>query len=323
MEARMNTKCIESIINEIEQHDKIALYRHIYPDQDAYGAQVGLKEIIQMTYPHKKVYLLGEMVEELSYIGQMDDATQLEIDATWLGIIVDVGDAGRIDNQTFKTCGKLIKIDHHKAFEAPFEDVSWVDSTYPATCMMLIDLLIEAKGRLKISKRGREVLYMGVVADTGRFEYLSNPTEVFSKLTTITYDLDVTPLYDALYKECMDEIKFLGYIYTNFEVRKNGVGILKIPADIITKYHLRATEAARRVNALKHVEGLVNWHFFAESPTTGKIHCEFRSKGPCVNEIAMQYGGGGHFLASGAILENWDVVEAMIQVFENNCMENN
>ncbi len=309
------------IIDEIKAYQHIAIYRHVYPDPDAYGAQVGMKEIIKTTFKEKNVYMFGKEGEGLDYIGKMDNSAEHEIDESWLAIILDVGDAPRVDDQSFKKCGKVIKIDHHRPFVAPFEDVSWVDISYPATCMMLVDWLHHSKDTLKISKKGREALYVGVVADTGRFEYLDNPTEVFEKITSITYDLEVKPLYEQLYKRKVNKVKFMGYIYSHFEILENGVAVLKIPAEILAQYQLDAMEAARMVNALKDIEGVVNWHFFAELPESKRIACEFRSKGPCVNEIAAKYGGGGHLLAAGATVDNWETVGCIIQDFITNCAE--
>lgn len=315
----MDNQLIHQIIDEIEKYDTIALYRHVFPDPDSYGAQVAVKEIIQETFPGKVVYLCGEHSERLAYIGVMDKAEDMTIDENTLGMILDVGDDYRVDDQSFKKCGKVIKIDHHKPFNEPFEDISWVDIEYPATCMMLVDLLIAAGDRLKTTKKAREALYVGIVADTGRFAYLDNPTEVFEKIVHITYDLDAKPLYDALYCRKISEVKFLGYIYSNFEARANGVGVLKIPKEVVAEFGLQPMAAARMVNALKDTEGLINWHFFAECAESGRIMCEFRSNGPCVNEIAAKYGGGGHILAAGATVENWDIVESMIKDFEENC----
>lgn len=41
---------------------------------------------------------------------------------------------------------------------------------------MFIDLFIESQGGLKMDKKAREVLYIGIVADIGRFVFLSNTT---------------------------------------------------------------------------------------------------------------------------------------------------
>ncbi len=56
----MNKDIINDIINIIEKYDKIAIFRHVFPDPDSYGSQNGLKSIIENTYKDKKVILLGE-----------------------------------------------------------------------------------------------------------------------------------------------------------------------------------------------------------------------------------------------------------------------
>lgn len=314
----MDKKLIHDIIDKIEEYDTIALYRHVYPDPDSYGAQVGLKEVIEESFPGKKVYLMGEHDERLSYIGQMDHPDEVKLDKNSLAIILDVGNEPRVDDQSFNGCGYILKIDHHYPFDEPFEHLTWVDTAYPATCVMLMDLVIHSEGRLKFTKRSREVLYVGMVADTGRFEYIENPTSLFERMVHITHDLNTKPLYEAFYERKVKEIKFQGYIYSNFEVRKNGIAILKIPKEVLEAYDINYMVAARMANTLKGIEGIVNWHFFAEAPDASKIMCEFRSKGPQVNVIAAKYGGGGHMLAAGATVHNWDTVEAMIQDFEEN-----
>ena len=66
---------IKNILEKIEEFDKIAIFRHVFPDPDSYGSQNGLKSIIESTYPDKKVYLLGEHLEKLGYIGTMDESS--------------------------------------------------------------------------------------------------------------------------------------------------------------------------------------------------------------------------------------------------------
>ncbi|MEF9960690.1 MAG: bifunctional oligoribonuclease/PAP phosphatase NrnA [Niameybacter sp.] len=315
----MNKTLIEEIINKIEAYDTIALYRHVYPDPDSYGAQVALKNMIEESFPGKKVYLMGKHNPDLAYIGVMDDPSQVNINKDCLAILLDIGDAHRVDDQSYSECGYVIKIDHHHSFGEEFANLAWVDINYPATSLMLLDLFLECDKRLQINKVAREALYIGIVADTGRFVYLENPTNVFKKMEHLTYDLNTKPLYAAFYKRKMNAVKFMGYIYSNFEVRENGVAVLKIPKEIIEQYEMDYMVAARMVNTLQDIEGVINWHFFAEVPTTGKIMCEFRSIGPRVNEIAAKYGGGGHFLAGGATIDSWDTVESIIQDFEANC----
>ena len=48
------------IIDKIEQFDTIIIHRHVRPDPDAYGSQMGLQKLIQHNYPSKQVYAVGE-----------------------------------------------------------------------------------------------------------------------------------------------------------------------------------------------------------------------------------------------------------------------
>jgi hypothetical protein len=50
---RKQVKRLETIIKKLEEYDKIALFRHVFPDPDSYGAQNALKSIIEATYPNK------------------------------------------------------------------------------------------------------------------------------------------------------------------------------------------------------------------------------------------------------------------------------
>ena len=38
---------IKNILEKIEEFDKIAIFRHVFPDPDSYGSQNGLKSIIE------------------------------------------------------------------------------------------------------------------------------------------------------------------------------------------------------------------------------------------------------------------------------------
>ena len=44
----------EKILQLIEKYDTIIIHRHQNPDGDALGSQIGLKNIIEVNYPHKR-----------------------------------------------------------------------------------------------------------------------------------------------------------------------------------------------------------------------------------------------------------------------------
>ena len=306
---------MKDIINKIEEYDTIAIYRHVFPDPDSYSSQTALKSIIEDTYPNKKVVLLGEHSKKLEYINTMDK--EIKLDKNCLAFILDVANKERVDNQTFNNCGYIIKIDHHKPFDEPFEDLTWVDTNYSSCSEMILDLYLTYENKLKIDKEGRRALFTGIIGDTGRFLYVDNPTNLFEKLSKITFDLETKEIYANMYKREESELKFLGYIYSNYVTTENGVAYLKVKNEIAKKYGLQPINAARMVNALQDTEGINNWNFFVEKED-GSIFCEFRSNGPIVNNIASEFGGGGHMLAAGASLESWEKVDEIIKAFDEN-----
>lgn len=306
---------MKDIINKIEEYDTIAIYRHVFPDPDSYSSQTALKSIIENTYPNKKVVLLGEHSKKLEYINTMDK--EIKLDKNCLAFILDVANKERVDNQTFNNCGYIIKIDHHKPFDEPFEDLTWVDTNYSSCSEMILDLYLTYENKLKIDKEGRRALFTGIIGDTGRFLYVDNPTNLFEKLSKITFDLETKEIYANMYKREERELKFLGYIYSNYVTTENGVAYLKVKNEIAKKYGLQPINAARMVNALQDTEGINNWNFFVEKED-GSIFCEFRSNGPIVNNIASEFGGGGHMLAAGASLESWEKVDEIIKAFDEN-----
>lgn len=314
----MANELMKEIIKKIEEFDKIALFRHVFPDPDSYGAQNALKDIIESTYPNKRVILFGEHSKNLEYIGNMDKSEKLDKDT--LAIILDVANKPRVDNQEFNNCGYIIKIDHHKPFDAPFEDLSFVDTNYQSTCEMVLDIYLNNKEKLKIGKHGRKSLFAGIVGDTGRFLYVNNPTPLFKKLSEITFDLETKDIYANMYRREEEELKFLGYIYSNYKKTNNGVAYLKVSKEDLANFGLDAMKAVRMVNALQDTAGIINWMFFVEKPEGG-VFCEFRSNGPIVNDIAAKFGGGGHMLAAGASIDSFIIADKMIEEFDNNCKE--
>lgn len=312
----MKEELMKSIINKIEECDTIAIYRHVFPDPDSYSSQTALKSIIKNTYPNKNVVILGEHSKNLEYINVMDK--EIEINKDCLAIIVDVANKERVDNQSFNNAGYIMKIDHHKPFDAPFEDLTWVDTDYSSCSEMILDLYLANEDKLKIDKKGRKALFTGIIGDTGRFLYIDNPTKLFEKLYKITFDLETKEIYANMYRREESELKFLGYIYSNYVTTNNGMAYLKVKNEIAKKYGLEPIKAARMVNALQDTAGIINWHFFVEKED-GSIFCEFRSNGPRVNDIASSFGGGGHMLAAGASLGNWEKVDEIIKAFDENC----
>lgn len=90
----------KAIYNEIKKYKKIYIARHIGPDPDAFGSQMGLKESIKLTFPSKEVYAVGATVSRFKYFGHVDKVTDFDYENSLL-IVVDTPDNKRVDIDNF------------------------------------------------------------------------------------------------------------------------------------------------------------------------------------------------------------------------------
>ena len=44
------------ILNKIKEYNRIIIHRHIRPDGDCMGSQMGLKYLLKNTFPEKEIY---------------------------------------------------------------------------------------------------------------------------------------------------------------------------------------------------------------------------------------------------------------------------
>lgn len=308
----------KKIVDLIEQYDTIVIHHHIQPDPDCIGSALGLKYILQASYPNKKVYVVGKHNDRTRFLGDLDEVSD-DIYPNSLGIIVDVGDRHRVEDQRIFESKALIKIDHHP-FTEELGVLEWVDTSYAAVTEMILDLVVHNQDRLQLTEEAARVLYAGLLTDTGRY-YYDNVSErtLHHGALAYAYPFDKQKLYEHIYYKSIEELKFTGYIQTEFTLTEHGVGYMKIDRETLERFNVHPDEASGMVNTLSNIKEVLLWIFFVEYDD--HIRVEFRSRGPVVNTLARQFNGGGHKFASGAIAESWEEVDAMVQAANEACKE--
>ena len=309
------------IINAIKKHHTITIFRHVQPDGDAYGSQLGLAQIIKDNFPDKEVIVLGETSLHWSKLmGKMDkEVTDQEIMGS-LAIIVDTANLARIDDNRYKMAKEIIKIDHHLVVESFNESITWVDTKYSATSEMILKLAIDNK--LLVSPTTANYLYVGLITDTGRYLYPNTtPLTLDYGAYLIECGANLEKIHDYVYSVSVKDVKLRGYIMYNFIKTANGLAYIKIDKAVRKEISLSEGGAAGAINALANIE-TVKIHLLLLEKDDGKIKVELRSKKIPIVEIATRYGGGGHTLASGVILKDWETADQLIKELEAICIKN-
>lgn len=306
----------KKIFKVIKKYDNIVIARHIGVDPDAMASQIGLRETIKKTFPDKNVYAVGAGGSKFPYLGKLD---HFEGDySKTLLIILDTPDKKRVDCSDIDKYSYKLKIDHHP-FVEEFCDLECIDDKASSTCELIIRMIYDTK--LDANKEIMEVLYMGLVSDTNRFMFNNSTYLTFEIVSKVLkdYELDISKLYEPLYMRPMSEIKLQGYMSSNMEVTKHGVGYVKIMDDVIKELNVDVASGGNLINNFNYIEGVLVWLCITEDKKNNIFKVNVRSRGPIVNKVCENYNGGGHKLASGAKVVTEDEINNLISDLDLVC----
>ena len=299
------------ILDKIKENDKIFIFRHFRPDGDAIGSTKGLKRILELTFPEKKIYLQNaDFSDYLAFLGPEDELLDDEEYKDALGIVIDTGTTKRISNQKYSLCKEIIKIDHHIPLDN-YGDFQWVEEERSSACEMIADFYNTFKDELKIDTQAATYIYAGMVTDSGRFRFRSVSGETM-RLAGLMLDcgVDIDVLYANLYMKEFDLLKFEAYVQKKMKISQNGVVSLFVSKKMQKKFALSSEDAAAAVGYMDSIKGSLIWIAFIEGDT--EIRVRLRSRFVTINDIGEQYGGGGHDCAAGATVYNKKQVKELI-----------
>lgn len=301
----------KTILAKIKAYDTIIIHRHMKPDPDALGSQVGLKEMITSNFPQKTVKVTGYNEPSLSWLAQMDDVSDKDYEGA-LVIVVDTANRPRIDDQRYLNGNFLIKIDHHPD-EDHYGDLSYVDTKASSASEIITDFALQ--NQLKLSDQAARLLYAGILGDTGRFLYPATTSKTFIIASELLkYDFDFAALACQMDSFPYKIAKLQAYVFENLEIDKNGAARIILSQKILKKFNLTDAETSAIVSSPGKIDTVQVWAIFVEQ-ADGHYRVRLRSKSTVINEVAKRHAGGGHPLASGAnsysLAENEDIYQEL------------
>ena len=179
-----------------------------------------------------------------------------------------------------------------------------VDVDANRTCEIITGLVIDHN--LKITKLGANALYLGILTDSARFQFVTNYPQTFERAKFLCeHGAHPNRINRVLSKT--DEISLAAKGYVMSHYKKSEAGVISIVFDrkTLQSLSISANSASNLINLLGNIDGYPIWCSFAEY-ADGRVRAEFRSNGPEVQPVAVSIGGGGHAHASGAQLPSLD-----------------
>ncbi len=297
----------------IEKHDTITIFSHIYPDGDALGSVIGLRELIKTNYPHKKVYGLGANIAPfVNIIGETDMVDDETIKQS-AALVIDVANGDRVEDQRFKLAKARFKLDHH-IFAEKYTDEEIVNNNRIATAEMIGEFILRED--LQINALGATALALGIITDSGRFMYDLTSAVTFEVMAMLLSNgASLKDINNNLSIRKIDGLKARGYFQLNYEVYKEVIFIV-VPYDKLQELEVLPSQGGMFVNTYSNIEGYHSWAtFFIDEE--GKVFVELRSKSRDVQKVAVTFGGGGHLKASGCRLNSIDEISKVLEVLND------
>lgn len=308
----------KKIYRTIKKYNTIVIARHIGPDPDALASSLALKDIILKKFPKKNVYAVGASTTKFKYLGQLDKIPE-DVSKALL-IVTDIPDTKRIDGANYKDFAYRIKIDHHPFVET-FCEIEWIDDKASSASQMIMELVFNT--RFTLTKEIAEKLYTGLVADTNRFLYSYTTEKTFYLVSKLLKEnkIDTDKIYNNLYMRPIKELRFQGYISQNLKLTPNGVAHLLITDDKIHEFNIDVATAGNMINNFNYIDEILVWVFFSVDTLNNNIRVSIRSRGPIINTVAQNFGGGGHAYASGIKVKTYEETLQIIEALDKVCLE--
>ena len=285
---------------------RVALGGHVRPDGDCVGSCLGLYMYLKEQYPETATDVYLENVPEAFSMIQCTDEVKTEAgeaDAYDLFICLDCGDMQRLgfSMPLFENAKETLCVDHHISNDA-FADNNYVVPEASSTSELIYTLL-DAE---KISCASAEALYMGIVHDTGVFQYsCTSPETMEIAADLMRKGINGSEIIDKTYFEkTYIQNQILGRALLESMLIMDKKCIVSVIRQKSMKFfQAKPSDLEGIVSQLRQTKG-VEVAIFLHEISPQKFKVSLRSKGKVdVSEIAKYFGGGGHVRAAGVTME--------------------
>jgi phosphoesterase RecJ-like protein len=302
---------------KIEEYDHIVIYRHVSPDFDALGAQMGLYQWIKDNYPTKEVHYVGDKHPTFmpTLFPYPEEVPENFYDQEHLAITVDVSNKPRISMDHIGKAKEVIKIDHHPLpqKEEQFGDYVMVWPSRPAASEILALFTQTRKRKLHLSKEAARYFYCGIVGDTGRFMYQDTDAATLRIAADLLMTgFDKTALYDQMYETDVRRLNILRYCLNNYHLTDKGVCYYVLSQKTMDELKMTIDEGNLHINTFRNLKGVRVVASITEDVSKHEWRVSLRSAGTFVASVATKFGGGGHDFAAGCKLTSLDQLPAFI-----------
>ncbi|MDI6799280.1 MAG: bifunctional oligoribonuclease/PAP phosphatase NrnA [Actinomycetota bacterium] len=305
---------IRAVVREIESNQRFVLATHRDPDGDAIGSLIGLglflKKIgkdVRLGWDDRRIEsdvdLKPEIPSIYDFLSTDDLLANLSVSSDHLDcfIALDCASLSRLGslNAFIDISPVSINIDHHQG-NLGFAKINFIDVNSPATAEMVYRIIKELDGELDFNIASS--LYVGLVTDTGRFQYSNTDESTFAMAKDLlAYGVEPANIFRNVYEN--ESLSYLKLIerFLSRAVLDGAIIHSFINQEDLTVLGVKLDETESLINMLRVVKE-AKVAFVLKETVEGRWKVSLRSKGEIdVARVASFFGGGGHKAAAGYV----------------------
>lgn len=292
------------LLEECKGAERIGISGHVRPDGDCVSACLGLWQYLKKCFPQTliQVYLEkpADIFQKIKGFEEINSDFPQEPPFDVFFVLDCAADRLGEALPYFQTAAKTINIDHHIS-NTGCGQLYCVRPEVGSTCEVLYDLIDTDK----LDRDLAEALYVGMIHDTGVFQYSNTTPATLEKgAKLISYGFDFAGLIqETFYQKTYVQAQIMGRTLMESIRFLNGACIVSaIDRKTMDFYHAEPKDLDGIVNQLRNIEGIECAIFMYQ---TGVLEYKVSLRtGEKVNaaEVAAYFGGGGHVRAAGCTM---------------------
>jgi len=288
----------------IENSQRILLFAHSRPDSDTIGSNLAFYYYLKELGKEVEVACFDAMPEYLKIFALYELKHPDKIDLQSFNSIIAMDSVERgfeklrnrfLENQA------IVLIDHHPDIKED-GDLNIMESTFSSVSEIIFDYFEFHK--IKIGSRIATLLLMGILGDTGNLQHSNTTPKVMHTVAKLlNRGASVSKISKMIFtNNRFSTLKLWGRALEKARINPEN----KMISTVITKKDLEECQASyddtAEIASILNTVPETSFSLVLSERDGGIIKGSLRSekyKGVDVSEVAHQFGGGGHKLASG------------------------
>jgi phosphoesterase RecJ-like protein len=302
------TSDLQAVADVLRSHERFVVVAHENPDGDALGSLLGATLGLRALGKDVVMYLAGSGPLPAEYrfleLSELIHDLPEDIEERVL-LAVDCANERRIaeDARIVSRARFVIDVDHHHD-NSRFGNVNLVVPEASSTAEVIRDILAELD--IELTPQIAEALYVGLVTDTGRFQY-TNTTPKALRLAAelVEAGADVHGIFQHVYETVQfAKLKLLARALDRAAAYENGGLVVSyLIRDDFAEVGAEEPYSEGIIDHLRAVEGSEMVALIREPPReegpTRRVSLRSSHDEIDVSAIARKRGGGGHPQAAG------------------------